>query len=217
MSNPLEERRAQRFQFLHAVYEESEGSAGRLLRFSDIAEKLGIDEGRAREIVGYLIGERLLEWGAMGMIELTHWGLKEVEAALLAPDEPTEHFPPFVVAENYMHIGSISHSQIQQGTTASRQAMNLQEADELRTLVADVRAALVQFRLGEEEQQGVEADLATIEIQLGSAKPKVNVVRESLSSTRAVLEGALGGTLANAAPQLPGLVERIGHAISGLA
>src|SRR5436309_709335 len=101
MSMPLVERQAHRLQYLRAVYDESEGVAGRFLRFTDIGENLGFDEKHAEELADYLVEEGLLEWAAMGVISLTHRGLKEVEEALSAPDEPTEHFPALVVAQNY--------------------------------------------------------------------------------------------------------------------
>lgn len=64
-------------------------------------EKLGFDRSLTDKLASYLIDEGLLEVAAMGpMVSLTHWGLKEIEEAISAPEAPTEHFPALVVAGN---------------------------------------------------------------------------------------------------------------------
>lgn len=215
MSAALEQLRVQRFAFLRAVYEASDASAGeRTLQMRDVGAELGYDEPLTEKITQYLVDEGLLEWAAMGgLIELTHWGLKEVEEVLSAPEEPTEHFPPLVVAQNYLHVGSVSHSQIQQGTTGSVQLLAPAEQDEVRSLVAELRAMLDGLELGPEAGEEVRADLAAVEAQLASPRPKAAIVREALASTRTVLEGAAGSGLANAAPHLPRLLESLARVI----
>jgi hypothetical protein len=99
--NRLNEIRVQRFAFLRSVYDETYGTTERMVQLTDIGAKVGFDEDLTERIVAYLIDEGLLEWGAMGgLIELTHWGLKEVEEVLSAPDRCREraqrgHDDPF--------------------------------------------------------------------------------------------------------------------------
>lgn len=206
---PLEKRRAHRFQYLRAVYDASDGVAGKFLRYTDVGEELGFDEKHAEELADYLAEEQLIKWAAMGVIELTHYGLKEVEQALSAPDQPTEHFPSLVIAQNY--IGSVTNSQVQQGTTASE--INVVA---LGALVAGLRQALTELDLPAEQHDEVEADLATVETQLASPNPKAGIVRESLSSVRRIFEGALGSGLAGSAPHLPAAVEHLARVLSAL-
>jgi hypothetical protein len=79
-SGSFDKIRSQRFAFLRAVYDETGGTTDRMVQMNEIGGKLGFGEELTDKIVSYLIGENLLEWAAMGgLIELTHWGLKEVE------------------------------------------------------------------------------------------------------------------------------------------
>src|SRR5919197_800960 len=121
MSRSLDEMRAQRFAFLKALYDESEGSTRALVPMDVISEQLGFDRQHSAKLADYLADEDLLRYAAAGpMLEITHWGVKEVEEALSAPEEPTEHFPPIVVAQNYLQVGTMSHSQVQQALRARR-------------------------------------------------------------------------------------------------
>lgn len=215
MTMPLEERQAHRLQYLRAVYDASDGVAGRFLRFNDIGEELGFDEKHAEDVADYLAAEGLIKWTAMGIIELTHWGLKEVEQSLSDPEKPTEHFPAFVVAQNYMHVETMTGSQVQQGTVGSTQ-ISAAARVELEALVADLRQAFAELELPDEQHDEFEADLATVETQLASPHPKPGVIHECLTSIRTIFEGALGSGLATTAPHLPELAERIAHAISTL-
>jgi hypothetical protein len=216
-SSRLNEIRAQRFAFLRAVYDETDGTTERMVQMSDIGAKVGFDDDLTGRIVTYLIDEGLLEWAAMGgLIELTHWGLKEVEEVLSTPEQPTEHFPSLIVAENVLNVGTMTHSQIQQGTTGSTQTLEIIDVPALRDLVADVRAVSASLELEVESTAELEAELATIDAQLGSPRPKSHVLRESLASARAILEGAAGGGLVAGAPQLAGVIERLTTAIASL-
>jgi hypothetical protein len=218
MSAALEQLRAQRFAFLRAVYDASEASAGNhIFQMRDIGAELGYDDALTEKLVQYLVDEGLLDWAGMGgFIELTHWGLKEVEQAISAPEEPTEHFPPIVVAENYLHIGSMTNSQVQQGATTSVQVLTTDARDQVRALVHELRVALAALPLDTEQTQEVEADLAAVEAQLASPRPKRPIIHEALTSTRTVLEGAAGSGLASAAPHFPHLIEGLTRVLGAL-
>jgi hypothetical protein len=212
----LEELRAQRFAYLRAVYDASEGNERAMVPMREIGETLGFDYRLSDKIVTYLDGEGLLKWAAFGLVSLTHWGLKEVEEALSSPEDPTEHFPPYIITQNYINIGTMTHSQIQQGTIASSQNIDGSQAEALRSLVADVRTLARGLELLDEDAAELEADLTTAEAQLGSPRPKPAVLREALSSTRSILEGIAAIGLAANAPELAGVIERLGHSLAQL-
>jgi hypothetical protein len=216
-SSRFDEIRAQRFAYLRAVYDETDGTADRMVQMNEIGGTLGLDDELTDKIVNYLIGENLLEWAALGgLIELTHWGLKEVEEVLSAPQQPTEHFLPLVVAENVLQIGSMTNSQVQQRTSGSIQTLTSVDVDGLGALLTELRARIAELDLREEERAEVEADLTTIDAQLGSPQPKAAILRESLASVRSIVEGAVGGGLVMASPQLMHTLETLGHAIASL-
>jgi hypothetical protein len=147
-----------------------------------------------------------------GFLAITMDGIDEYEAAVSSPQEPTEHFPPQTVIGNYVHVeGSVS-GQMQVGTTNSTQSTGV-SVDELRALLDDVRALVDDPMLEPDESGELAADLTAVEAQLESPHPKNIILREGLSSARTVLEGVLARGAAAGAEQLPGLIERIVHAI----
>lgn len=217
VSSGLDELRAQRFAFLKALHDASEGSTHALVPMDLIGEQLGFDRQHSMKLADYLADEHLLTFAAFGpMLEITHWGVKEVEEALSAPGEPTEHFPPIVVAQNYLQVGTMSYSQIQQGTTSSTQVQRTLDVDALRELVAELRAIMPELDLEAEQHEEYVADIETVAAQLASPRPKVGVLRESLSSVRAILEGAAGAGVAASAEHLPHLIEEVTRAITSL-
>jgi hypothetical protein len=213
--NEIDEIRAQRFAFLHAAYKAAGGDTQQFMNTDPIAEELGFDSGLVTKFVSYLREEHLLDEPVMGhVVQLTHWGLKEVEEALSAPDEPTEHFLPFSVTDNIIHVESMTNSQILQGSPGASQTQKL-DTEALRALVEGLRAAIPQ--LGLEGHQAAEAfsDLATLEAQASSPRPKLQIVRDSLMSLNANpcrrRNGSRGGSLGT------GLTPRPAGSSSGAA
>jgi hypothetical protein len=208
--------RSQRFTFLRAVYDKSGGNRLSRVRIQEIAADLNLDEDEAHRIADYLIGESLLEWAAMGgLMAITHWGIKEIEEAIAAPNEETEHFPPLVIAENYIHVGSMVGSSLQQGTQDSVQILaSTLDLAELKALVDEIREALRAASLSEADQEEAGADLATLDAQIASPRLKPGIVRESLSSLKRIMEGAMGAGVASGAPHLPQLAERVAHMLT---
>jgi hypothetical protein len=211
---PFDEIRAQRFAFLKAVYDATDGSTDRFVNMNEIGEKLAFDEQLTDKIATYLVHEHLLEWAAMGgIIELTHWGVKEVEEVLSTPTEPTEHFPSLVVAENYINVGSIHGSQIQQATEGSVQTQAPLDVDPLRDLVEQIRAAEQTLELDDDDRRELQASVGTVDAQLGSSRPDRGILRTSLASAQRILEGAAGSGVAAGLPQL---IEALRHVIGSL-
>jgi len=89
----------------------------------------GLFADEAENIALYLVEKDFIKWASIGVVMLTQWGIDEVERALLEPDRATSYFPPV----NVMVIGSVSHSQVQQGTSGSSQRMTFgsTERDEI--------------------------------------------------------------------------------------
>lgn len=93
----IEEKRKQRFQFLHLVYERTNGNASTDVNKNDIGKELGWDTETTTSVTRYLKGEGLIKQFTIGgAIYLTHEGVKEVELALEKPTESTTYFPPTI-------------------------------------------------------------------------------------------------------------------------
>ncbi len=104
------------------------------------------------------------------------------------------------------NIGSMSHSQIQGGTNGSIQTLQLSNInlDEVRSIIKEFQSSLSHVELEQDEREEINHEIATLEVQLSSPKPKATILRESLRSIRNIIEGAAGGVLAT------GVLTRLG-------
>jgi len=209
--NQVEQLRAERFDVLRQIYEATDGDTTKHVQFYEVLR--GYDRETLVKHIDYLSDRDLIDWIAQGFVQITHYGVEEYEEALLQPDRPTEHFPPVSVTNNIVNIGSVSgQSQVQVGTTSSTQTTGI-PADALREVLAEARALVADLALEPDEEAEIDADLRTVEAQLDSPHPKRGIVREALSSVRAVLEGAAARGVAAGVERLPAVIEHLGHAV----
>lgn len=211
-ADELKRKNAERFAYLQLVYDATGGSTlGDVLR-SDITAQLGLDAKASDVIAEYLVQEGLLEWTTMGLISITHYGVREIEQAVAEPDTPTEHFPPLAFTQNVIHVESMVGSAIQQGSSDSTQSVGAPALDvnALRDVIAQLEAALAAIVLEDDERAEASAQIATMNAQLGSPKPRPAILRESLATMRRITEGLVA---AGAAPQLPTLLDQLGRMI----
>jgi hypothetical protein len=198
---------AQRLAFLRAVYDASQERTNAGIRFREIGEQLGFDEGLADAIADYLVGEGLIEWHTFGHLAITHWGIVEIERGIATPTEKTEHFPSLVIAGSYVQVGSMVGSGIQQNVTGSNQAIGEQpDVQAMRHLVDALREAVIGVQLDNAKRLELDAELSTLDIQLASPKPKF--LRESVESLRRILEGVVAS---GTAPQVVELLRELAH------
>ena len=94
-------------------------------------------------------------------------------------------------------FGPVQSPQIQQGSTQPIQvsASLTLDAAAIVSFVANIRKALGLMELPDDRRREAEAEVATLESQMASPKPKASILRESLDSLRRILEGA-GGSVA---------------------
>jgi hypothetical protein len=189
----IAERKLQRFRFLKYAYETARASEFVTVPHEDIAQTVGLSEDDYRDAFRYLAQEGLASGSDKGVC-LTHAGVVEVEAALSQPDRPTEHFPV-----NIIYIEKMSHSQIQQGTADSTQSGTFDSLDlaAVTEFVQALKTQLPQLGLTGDDEAVTQSDLATIESQLSSPRPKVEIIKESLRSIRNIAEGAVGSMAAS--------------------
>jgi len=201
----LTQKKTQRFQFLKALYDTTDGDSTQMLDMWQLGEDLTFDSDDTQKVAEYLSGEGLIEFRAIGgVIGITHYGVVQVEKALSKPEEPTQYFPPVV---NILHVQSMVGSQIQQGTQSSTitATVTAERMSDVKEFVTRLREALPSLHLEKSVANEAQADASTIDAQLSSPKPKWGIVRESLTSIRHVLEHAGGHALAVE------LIARLGH------
>jgi hypothetical protein len=184
----LQEKKEQRLLFMHRLYEVSDGSTLHDVNSAEVGKELGWSDQVTQNVVEYLADEGLLEFFSGGdLITITHTGVVEVETALDAPDRGTEHFPP---AANVIVIGQMYGSQVQQGSITSQQhgSFNEPNRDQLRAVAELLRTILPDLGLDEDDRQEAEAELSTAKIQLGSNRPKWDIIKASFGRVAALVE-----------------------------
>jgi hypothetical protein len=129
-------------------------------------------------------------------IQITHWGIKEMEESAQAPHEPTEHFPPAVSIVT-VH-GSVIGSAIQSGSPGAQQEVSIGDLDlgAVGKFLQEFDARAAELNLPSPQAEELAADIATVRVQVDSPKPKKNIIRESLRSVRAILEITSGSAAA---------------------
>jgi hypothetical protein len=121
-SGDLSELQARRFRLLEWVYEQTAGLEENHVNLAEHTAEFGWELPEIDSHARYLVAERLLTFTIKGYwVAITHRGVKEVERALIAPDQPTTHFQPL----NVMIVQNMVNSQVQQGTNESTQARGL--------------------------------------------------------------------------------------------
>lgn len=190
-SQRMQELNRKRFALLHALYDTTEGHRHKIVNLFELAEELEIPRDEAYPIADWLNGEHLLDFQTVGGgIGITHEGIRQVEKALSSPDEPTDYFPPI----NVIYVGSMHHSQIQQGTLESLQYQLSADVsiDRLLEFIEEARVRIDDLSLGDNQKDEFIADISTIEAQARSPKPKQTIIHEALASVRSILETAAG-------------------------
>lgn len=88
----------------------------------------------------------------------------------------------------------VTGSQIQQSSPDANQTQSFKEfsTTNINSFISSLKENIDDIKLNEDTSQELNAEIATIEIQNSSPKPKNGIIKESLSSIRTILEGATG-------------------------
>jgi hypothetical protein len=126
-----------RLAFLHLLFQRSDGDPNVKVNLEGMRCQLGFSAEELPRILDYLVEEGLIgrrvfdyppaalyandlgPWESRRIVQITHKGRKEMEAAITRPTHETEHFP--AAAINIV-IGFVAGS-IQQGTDYSSQTV----------------------------------------------------------------------------------------------
>ena len=101
-------------------------------------------------------------------------------------------------------IGEMKNSQIQQDTVNSTQTQNNvgTSIEEVAKLMRELNDWLPTSSLDEETKEEIQADLATVQSQTESPKPKAKIISFALSSIQSALEKAAATALAAQLPDM---------------
>lgn len=198
----IEARKAMRLRVMKVIFDEADGSTTSYLDGFALARAIGLSDQEMGDACAYLEGEglisaqvRVVDQFTPAAIQLTHKGIKEMEESLQSPERPTEHFPP---ASSVINIhGNVIGSAIQNGSPGARQDVTIRDinVDVIRTFLSELAAQRENLNLPETESRVLSAEVATIQAQIDSPRPKRRVITESLHTIRSILEG-VGGNVA---------------------
>jgi len=141
----LTKKKAQRFEYLKALYDATDGDSSAFVDMDAVADGIGFDRLTAVAVMQYLDQEGLAEFRYMGGgIGITHRGVVEVERALSKPEQATQYFPPF----NVIHVENMIGSQIQQGSHHVTQSQDVSlDLGAVRTLIDEFQRRLPELPL----------------------------------------------------------------------
>ncbi|WP_051066017.1 hypothetical protein [Pseudomonas fluorescens] len=101
-----------------------------------------------------------------------------------------------------LNVENMHGSQIQQGTTSSTQTYGQAlDLPGLSVLIEKILPALGAIENSDDRSQ-IESDLETIRSQIKAPRPRVGIIRESLESVKAIIEGTTGNLAAEYLPLL---------------
>jgi hypothetical protein len=197
----IEQRQANRLIVLNAINEASGGSENTSVSGQDLMNELGLTDQELGDACKFLEAEHLIKgtrttWGHFTpyIVNMTHRGIKEMEQSLQSPTEPTQHFP---AAVSIVHVeGNLIGSPIQSGSPGARQEVTSEiNIEGIRDFLGRLKEVTSELDLPDEKERELKAEISTLEAQVDSPKPKRQIIRESIHSIRAILEGT-GGALA---------------------
>jgi hypothetical protein len=99
----------------------------------------------------------------------------------------TENFPPGRTI-NIINVKRMGDPQIQQGTSNSNQTFTINKHQEIREIIESLEEAVNKLPLQSQRINELQAEIRTIEEQLSSSKLKINIIAQSLSSAKTILE-----------------------------
>jgi hypothetical protein len=199
-----------RFQFLKNLYENTRGTDLNMIQMSDIASIVRIDEGYARDVCKYLVGEGLIKIVSGDyFISITHDGIKEVEKAERTPQQSTQHFPANVINFNGPMTGAVQVGNINSTQTATI-TVSTEDVQELVTWLGKLKENIPNLGLSSHDSEAMQRNLATLEGETREAEPDKGVLRTYLVRVKSLLETVAGHMVAvQLMNELPSLMHHL--------
>jgi hypothetical protein len=207
----MEKREAARLLVLNAIYEASRGNKDKWVGGNDISNMLKLSSRQIGAACAFLEARLLIETAGEVYIDyppqimhLTARGIEEIEKSLQSPRESTEYLPPAV---SVVHIeGNNIGSPIQSSSPGAHQnASSNINIPGIRDFIGKLKEVAPELEISDDARGELTAEIATLEAQVNSPRPKSRTISESINSVRAIMEGA-GGTLT-----ATGVLEMIQH------
>jgi hypothetical protein len=191
----IQASRENRFNFLKKVYDLCDGNENTMMNMWGIGNALGLEREETDKITQFLVGENLIKFVALGgELSITHYGVIKIEEAVSKPEKETQYFPPV----NIINIHHMENSQIQQNNISSTQESSwvISNNNDIRSFLEILKTKIHELNLSSDDELELNSEVATIESQLSSSRPKKGIIKETLLSIKKIIEGAAGGIVA---------------------
>lgn len=207
----IEQRQADRWLVLKTIYDAADGSLSTSVSGQDLLDALGMPDQQLGDACNFLEDKHLIKSLAVAWehytpyhVNISRRGIEEIEKSLQTPGQPTHYFPPAI---SIVHIeGNNVGSPIQSGSPGAKQDVTSNvNIPDIQEFISKLKAAAPELDLSDEDRDELTAEIATVEAQINSPKPKKQIISESLHSIRAILEGTTGALAAT------GFLEIIPH------
>lgn len=171
------------------------------------AEMKGIATGNVGDVAAQLEGQiPTMSDNVMGALKLYLRYLTPFEAgpflALLKSEADISNDKEYTtekkqIMPQHYHFGDVTGSQIQIGSNGSTQTQHQTgNMEALSELIEVLRDGIEQGRVVDELRDELRAELATLQAQVASPKPKWPVIKAAANSIKVVLENAAGSAIA---------------------
>jgi len=155
-------------QFLLQLYQQANGDPTVQVSMYDLGQELGLDRDASSRVAEQLIALQLVEIVTLaGGIAISNDGLKEIQAAF------GEHT---TAGETVAQLGS-------------EPILDQSRSDTVARVMDQLKAQAGNLGLEFEKLGELMADLKTIDVQLGSPRPKTAIIKECLRSIKEIVEG----------------------------
>lgn len=145
------------------------------------------------EVIGILdaVRNKVLDWA----LQLETQGVLGEGMSFTEKEKQSAHTVTYQVTNN---IGSMQNSQLQQDSPNATQSLTVNmDLKQLAGFIEALKGQVDGLRLNSTEKDELCAEIATIEHQIASPKPKPVIVKESLNTVRSLLEGIAGSMIAS--------------------
>lgn len=145
------------------------------------------------EIVGILdaVRNNILDWA----LQLEQEGILGDGMSFSPQERQTANQTTYQITNN---IGNMQNSQIQQHSAGATQKFEIEnDLGMVVELLTKVKREINEFELADSDEKELLAEIATIESQAQSPRPKKSIIFESLNSIKTILENMTGNILAS--------------------
>jgi hypothetical protein len=154
-----------------------------------LGEQLKFDGGLTDRIVKFLLNKGVLKEDS-GSVKITGTGIQYLIDYERSNDKVS--FP-----NNYINVGSMNSSQIVQGSRDIQISITLNESQiqETKQIIASLKELLNAQELSDDKRGDLTTEVESLDIQLKTPKPKVQRIKDYLTTAKNIIEGTAIGSI----------------------